>query len=90
MIAIAAGSNVHVLLDEALVIGGVRFLCGTLWTDFRLYGNPVMAAEVARQGMADYKFSRIADDAAEIGGVRKMRPMDTYAWHWAIRHRHGG
>jgi predicted phosphodiesterase len=85
MKAIAAGSSVHVLLDEALVIGAVRFLCGTLWTDFRLYGNPVLAAEFARQGMADYTFSRITDNAAEKGGVRMMRPMDTYVWHCATR-----
>jgi predicted phosphodiesterase len=85
MKASAAGSKVHVLLDEALVIGDVRFLCGTLWTDFRLYGNPVLAAELARQGMADYRFSRIADDAAEKDRVRMMRPMDTYSWHCATR-----
>jgi predicted phosphodiesterase len=85
MKAVAADSNVHVLLDEALLIEDVRFLCGTLWTDFRLYGNPVMAAEVARQGMADYKYSRIDDDNAEQGKVRKMRPLDTYAWHCATR-----
>ena len=32
----AAGSNVHVLSRDAVVIDGVRFLGATLWTDFAL------------------------------------------------------
>ncbi len=85
MKAVAAGSNVHVLFDEVLVVGDVRILGGTLWTDFRLYANPVLAAEIARASMQDYKFSRIEDRNAERGGVRRMRPLDTLAWHQATR-----
>lgn len=85
MKAIAAGSNVHVLLDETLVVGGVRILGGTLWTDFRLFGNPILSAEIARAGMQDYNFSRVEDMNAERNGVRRMRPADTYAWHCATR-----
>ncbi len=31
-----AAHGIHLLLDKAVAIGGTRFLCGTLWTDFRL------------------------------------------------------
>lgn len=85
MKALAAVSNVHVLFDEVLVVGDVRILGGTLWTDFRLYGNPVLAAEIARTSMQDYKFSRMEDRNAEHGGVRRMRPLNTFAWHKATR-----
>lgn len=52
---LAAGSNIHVLDCEAIVVQGVRFLGATLWTDFMLDGagperEQVMAktAEVMR------------------------------------------
>ena len=32
------GTNVHFLDDEEVVINGIRFLGGILWTDFKLYG----------------------------------------------------
>jgi len=51
----AQGTNVHVLSDEAVVIDGVRFLGGTLWTDFSLFGNPRVAMEAADSIMNDYK-----------------------------------
>src|SRR5688572_8569257 len=35
---LCAGSHVHVLDDNEIVIGGVRFLGSTLWTDFMLFG----------------------------------------------------
>jgi predicted phosphohydrolase len=35
----AAPNGVHVLNDDALELGGVRFLGCTLWTDFNLYGE---------------------------------------------------
>jgi predicted phosphodiesterase len=36
---LAAGTPVHVLDNAARVMGGVRFLGSTLWTDFRLFGT---------------------------------------------------
>jgi Icc-related predicted phosphoesterase len=36
--------NVHFLNDEAMEIGGVRFLGATLWTDFNLDGDGAWAA----------------------------------------------
>ena len=37
--AAAAGSNVHVLQNDSLILGGVTFLGCTLWTDFDLFGD---------------------------------------------------
>lgn len=40
---LAKGSNVHVLENEVLTLGGVNFLGCTLWTDFELFGDPRIA-----------------------------------------------
>ena len=40
-------SNIHVLENDAIEIGDVIFLGTTLWTDFRLNGDVVLA-EVTR------------------------------------------
>jgi hypothetical protein len=41
---VAQGSNVHVLENQSVEIGDVVFLGATLWTDFRLNGDPVVSA----------------------------------------------
>lgn len=58
--ALAAGTNVHVLENDALVLGGVRFLGTTLWTDFQLYGNGP-SRDLAVRGALDFvrDFTRI-------------------------------
>ena len=55
------GTAVHLLNEREIVIGGVRFLGATLWTDFDLFG----ADERKSEAMAEAKrvlrdFSRIA------------------------------
>jgi predicted phosphodiesterase len=61
--ALSEGSSVRVLSDEAVVIGGVRFLGATLWTDFALYGTGDAVREAQAQGAALLRdFSRIALD----------------------------
>lgn len=50
--AAAAGSNVHVLDCDTIVIGGVRFLGATLWTNYG-NGHPTLM-RVALQRMRDY------------------------------------
>ncbi|MDN6855577.1 metallophosphoesterase family protein [Pseudomonas sp. CAN2814] len=44
---LAQALDIHFLEKDALVLGGVRFLGATLWTDFQLYGK--RAAELARE-----------------------------------------
>ncbi len=56
----AAGSNVHVLDDSSLELGGVRFLGSTLWTDFRLFGDgPARDTAVAQALRFMRDFQRI-------------------------------
>jgi len=50
----AADLDVHFLMDEAVVIDGVRFLCATLWTDWELGGNAASAMGYASMGMNDH------------------------------------
>jgi len=71
----AAETHVHVLDGEQAVIGGVRFLAATLWTDFRATGNAVLAAMEARQRMNDYRRIRAAS-------FRRLRPTDIERDHW--------
>src|SRR5579864_3804183 len=58
------GTGVHLLDDDELVLGGVRFLGSTLWTDFMLLG-PERREIAMRDGQRLMRdFSRIrADDA---------------------------
>lgn len=59
----SAGTQVRVLDDEQVVIGGVRFLGTTLWTDFLLFGDGEGRARAqveAQRFMRD--FSRIFVD----------------------------
>ena len=49
-----AGSHVHVLQNEELVLGGVRFLGTTLWTDFNAHGDVPQAALMAQDRLSDY------------------------------------
>ncbi len=72
----AAGTNVHVLDGEQLVIDGVRFLAATLWTDFSVTGNAVLAAMEARQRMNDFRRIR-------AGSFRRLRPSDVQRDHRA-------
>lgn len=53
---LCAGTNIHVLDSDAVVIGGVRFLGTTLWTDFMLCGGEERAAVMreAQRFMRDF------------------------------------
>jgi Predicted phosphohydrolases len=79
------GLGVTLLDDDVTVIGGVRFLGGTLWTDFRLNGTDDAAVtssmDVARVSMADYGETRVL----ELDAYRQMRPQDTLEAHTVTR-----
>lgn len=49
---ILPSSQLYVLDDGAVTLGGVRFIGATLWTD---YGRNPLAAETARRGMNDHR-----------------------------------
>ena len=73
--AASLGTHVHVLSDRAVVLGGVRFLGATLWTDFALLGDPARSMAAAREQMSDFKRVRVEPT------FRRCRPADTVLWH---------
>lgn len=61
--ALTAGTGIRVLDDAAVVIGGVRFLGSTLWSDFALYGEgELRAAAIVEALRSIHDFSRIRVD----------------------------
>jgi Icc-related predicted phosphoesterase len=70
----AAGTNVSILDDE-LVIDDVRFIGGTLWTDFKLFSEAQaeFAKLDAQASMNDYRMIRTGPS------YRKLNPNDTQA-----------
>jgi predicted phosphodiesterase len=75
--ALSAGSDVTLLDDESVVIGNVRFLGSTLWTDFMLLGEGEQreaAIAGAVRYMRDYSRIRTGDDPKAV-----LHPKDTAA-----------
>jgi len=72
---IAQGTNVHVLDNDQVEIGNVVFLGATLWTDFRLLGDPVVSGAIAQAGMNDFRRIRM------LPNYRRFQPKDARAAH---------
>lgn len=69
-------THVQVLDDRAVVIGGVRFLGTTLWTDFRLFGEGDPRTQAMAEGQRFLRdFSRIRHDVPPADAV--LTPQDT-------------
>jgi Icc-related predicted phosphoesterase len=53
----APALNVHLLENDAIVLGGIRFVGATLWTDYRLLGEArqTRAMNVCRVNMNDHR-----------------------------------
>ena len=75
----AAPRNIHVMNNDALELGGVRFLGSTLWTDFRLYGQ----AEAWLSRNSAKKF--IKDFSSIRNAGRLFTPEDSVEIHEASR-----
>jgi predicted phosphodiesterase len=61
---LCAGTGIRLLDDEELVLGGVRFLGTTLWTDFMLFGEGEKRAAAMREAqrfMRDFSAIRLGD-----------------------------
>jgi Icc-related predicted phosphoesterase len=67
---VAQGTNVHVLENDSVEIENVVFFGATLWTDFRLNGDPVLAEVAAQTGMTDFRRIRVTPS------YRRFRPSD--------------
>jgi len=48
-------AGVRFAQKSEIMLGEVRILCCTLWTDFCLHGDPASAMRIAEQGMKDYR-----------------------------------
>ncbi len=76
---LCAGTNIHILENDTLIFDGVRFLGCTLWTDFRLFGDPALAEREAATVMNDYRFIRVSP------AFRRLTGKDTAGLHWRSR-----
>ena len=74
--AIAAAEGAQFAQKTELVVGKIRFLCCTLWTDFELGDDAAYAQRTAIRGMNDYRYIRMARQ-----GYRRIWPVDTAAVH---------
>ena len=74
------GTNIHLLENESIELGGFRFFGATLWTDMNLFGDPHVGCLEALK-MNDYKRIR------KTPSYRKLKPADTRALHYeTVRH----
>ncbi len=69
----AAAGHVHVLDNHTLIVGDVRFLAATGWTDFTSTGDYRVAMSLCWEWMSDFTQIRIGE------GFRKLRPVDLIA-----------
>ena len=79
--AAAAGSTVHVLENDELVLDGVRFLGCTLWSDFLAAGEDELQRSMAicARLLNDYEVITWSEEG------RTLQPRDTRALHVASR-----
>jgi Icc-related predicted phosphoesterase len=68
--ALAQQTDVHVLENDRIEIGDVVFLGATLWSDFRLNGDVVLAELAALTGVTDFRRIRVTPS------YRRFRPAD--------------
>ena len=68
--------NVHLLDNDEIVIGGVRFLGCTLWTDFELFGvdEKPWAMRAGERGLNDFRL--IKEDS-----LNTFTPMRSFELH---------
>ena len=71
----AEDTNVRVLENDSVEIGGLRFFGCTLWSDMELLGDPHIASIAAADAMNDYRLIRHSKT------YRRLTPKDTIAWH---------
>ncbi|MCJ2109193.1 metallophosphoesterase [Methylobacterium sp. E-041] len=73
--------GIHLLMDDACLIGGARFLGGTLWTDFRLgsFGlTHAFRSAQGRDGMVDYRRIRTGRRSRD-----RIEPDEVFAMYRA-------
>lgn len=76
---LAKGTNIHVLENNSIKVGGVTFIGATLWTDLELYGDPLLAGTSIQVGMSDFRRIRT------LPNYSRLRAMDTRRLHLESR-----
>ncbi len=79
--AACAGTRVHRLDRSSVILSGVRFVGATLWTDYRLNGDPVKAMSACRRTLNDHRLVEIGPP----GSRRLFQPEDAAALHLGDR-----
>ena len=74
-----AGSDVHVLENDTVILGGTRFLGCTLWTDFAVHGIE------KQRGFTVYANREMNDYRQIWNGSRKLWAKETLAIHAGSR-----
>ncbi|MEH6498996.1 MAG: metallophosphoesterase [Pseudoalteromonas distincta] len=64
-----ADERVQILDRDEVIVGGVRFLGATMWTDFTATGSQSMASQSAQGGMNDFRQIR-------TDNFRRIKPFD--------------
>ncbi|RVN92806.1 metallophosphoesterase [Sinorhizobium meliloti] len=73
--------RLHFLENDAVEIGDVRFIGGTLWSDFRLFGRkPEVCMSYAQSGMNDFRKIKYSKTP-----YCKFRPIHAYGKHVETR-----
>ncbi|HEX7652682.1 MAG TPA: metallophosphoesterase [Verrucomicrobiae bacterium] len=72
----AKDSNIHILENEVVELGGMLFMGATLWTDFELNGNLTDGLAEAAFQMTDFRRIRVAPTYS------KFRPRDARRIHF--------
>ncbi len=72
---LADGLGVHLLQEASAVIGGIRFLGTSLWTDYEVFGHPIAAMHHARNWMNDHRLI-YPDESGE-----PLSPELALTWH---------
>lgn len=73
----AEGAGIHLLAPGITVVDGVRFVGATLWTDYRLLGDPRSARQAAQDRMNDHRRIKIAEGRRRI----PFRPIHSLSMH---------
>jgi Icc-related predicted phosphoesterase len=68
-------TNVRILENDSVSIGGYRFFGCTLWSDMALLGDSRIASVFTASGMNDYRLTRHSKT------FRRLLPSDTVSWH---------
>lgn len=80
--ALAPLYGIHLLEDDEAIVGGVRFVGATLWTDYALFGasSRPLAMRAAATGLNDHRRIKWSKRP-----WRRFRPQEALLLHWRSR-----